>query len=297
VSHLLVFGYGGVGAATGALLLRQGWSVDTTARTPNEAARVAALGAAPVDPADPSALAAAVATSDAVLITAPPGESGCPGLAALAPALLATRHAPWLGYLSTTGVYGDHGGGWVFEQTPPTPASDEARRRLQAETAWQALAADLAAPGAVFRLPGLYGPGRSALDRLRAGDARRIVRPGQLFSRLHLDDAAAAIAAAIARPSAGAVFNLCDDEPAPNADVIAYAAGLLNLPVPPEEPYDPATASPAGRRFWSESKRVSNAQAKAALAWRPAYPTYREGLRALLLPREAQRNAGGGPLR
>lgn len=131
---------------------------------------------------------------------------------------------------------------------------------------------------AVFRLPGIYGPGRSALDRVRAGDARRIVSPGQVFSRIHVDDLAAGLAASIARPRAGGVYNLCDDEPCPNSDVIAFAAGLLGLPAPPEIPLAEAALTPAAQRFYAESKRVSNARAKAELGWRPAYPSYREGL-------------------
>jgi nucleoside-diphosphate-sugar epimerase len=134
----------------------------------------------------------------------------------------------------------------------------------------------------VFRLPGIYGPGRSALDRLRAGEARRIAAPGQVFSRIHVDDLAAGLEASMARPRAGGIYNLCDDEPAPNADVVACAAELLGLPVPPEVPLADAQLSPQAMRFYAESKRVSNARAKAELGWRPAYPTYREGLRAIL---------------
>jgi nucleoside-diphosphate-sugar epimerase len=139
---------------------------------------------------------------------------------------------------------------------------------------------------AIFRLPGIYGPGRSALDRLRAGEARRIVAPGQVFSRIHVDDLTAGLEASIARPRAGAIYNLCDDEPAPNSEVIAYAAQLLGMPPPPETRLAESGLSAAALRFYAESKRVSNARAKAELSWRPAYPTYREGLRAAL--------AGGG---
>jgi nucleoside-diphosphate-sugar epimerase len=134
----------------------------------------------------------------------------------------------------------------------------------------------------VFRLPGIYGPGRSPLDRLREGTARRPVKPGHVFSRIHVDDLAAGLEASIARPRAGGIYNLCDDEPAAAADVTAFAAGLLGMEPPPEEPYDPAALSPAAQRFWAECKRVSNARAKAELGWRPAYPSYREGLRAIL---------------
>jgi nucleoside-diphosphate-sugar epimerase len=281
--RILIFGYGGVGAALGERLRGEGWSLAATARTPDATDALTALAIVPVNPADGAAVARLIRDIDAVLITAPPGAAGCPALEALGLALRGRPGpAPWIGYLSTTGVYGDHAGRWVFEETPLTPLSVEAGRRVQAETAWRALADELGASLAIFRLPGLYGPGRSAFDRLRAGDARRLTRPGHLFSRLHLRDAASGVAAALARPRPGAVYNLCDDEPAPSAEVTAHAARLLNLPIPPEEPVDLTALSPAARRFWGETKRVSNAQAKAELAWRPAYPTYREGLAAIL---------------
>ena len=281
--RILVFGYGGVGRALGARLRAEGWSIAATARSRDAAEALAAEGVEPLDPSDPAAASRAVKGADAILVTAPPTDAGCPGSAALGAPLTARRGAaPWIGYLSTTGVYGDHAGRWVFEATALAPLSAEAVRRVQAEAAWTALAAGTGAPLAIFRLPGLYGPGRSAFDRLRAGEARRLTSPGQVFSRLHLDDAASGVAAAIGRPRPGAIYNLCDDEPAPNADVIAHAARLLGVPVPREELLDPASLSPPARRFWSENKRVSNALAKAELGWRPAYPTYREGLAAVL---------------
>ena len=282
--RILIFGYGGVGRALATHLRAEGWSIAATARSRDAIEALAAEGVDSLDPADPDVMARAVQGADAILVTAPPTDAGCPGLAALAaPLRERSGAAPWIGYLSTTGVYGDHAGRWVFEATALSPLSAEAVRRVQAEAAWSALTAGVGAPLAIFRLPGLYGPGRSAFDRLRAGEARRLTRPGQVFSRLHLDDAAPGVAAAIGRPRPRAIYNLCDDEPAPNADVIAHAARLLGLPVPSEEPLDLATLSPPARRFWSENKRVSNALAKAELAWRPAYPTYREGLAAILV--------------
>ena len=164
----------------------------------------------------------------------------------------------------------------------PAPASPEGERRLLAEQGWRALADAMGAPLSIFRLPGIYGPGRSPLDRLRAGTARRWVKPGQVFSRIHVDDLADALARAMARPERAGLYTLCDDEPAAPADVIAYAAHLLGLEPPPEQPLDPAALSPMARRFWAEAKRVSNARAKAALGWRPAYPSHREGLQAIL---------------
>ena len=278
--RLLIFGYGFAGAA----LVRRmdGWTVSATSRSPETRARMAAAGLDAIDPADPLALGPAVMQADAVLIAAPPREDGCPGLAALSPHLGPAAAAPWVGYLSTTGVYGDQGGGWVREETSSAPASAEGRRRVEAEAAWHGLASAAGTALFVLRLPGIYGPGRSPLDRVRAGHARRLVKPGQVFSRIHVDDLADAIAQALARPQRAGIYNICDDEPAAAADVTAYAAQLLDTDPPPEEPFSAASLSPMAQRFWAESKRVSNARAKAALGWRPAHPTYREGLRAVL---------------
>lgn len=229
-------------------------------------------------------MAAAVAGAQALLVTAPPGPGGCPGLAGLVPALARARAFPdWTGYLSTTGVYGDRGGRWVFEASPLAAQSVEGARRVSAERDWLQVGRGMGLTVAIFRLPGIYGPGRSAFDRLRAGQARRIASPGQVFSRIHIDDLAAGLEASILRPRPGGVYNLCDDEPAPNSEVISYAAELLGAPVPPEIPLSQAQLSPAALRFYAESKRVSNARMKAELGWRPAYPSYREGLEAILL--------------
>lgn len=207
----------------------------------------------------------------ALLVSAPPDEAGCPVHRAMGGEAWA-----WAGYLSTTGVYGDLGGGWAFEETPVNPQSPEAARRAAAEADW------LKAGAHVFRLPGIYGPGRSALERALAPDARRIVKPGQVFSRAHRDDIAAALLASVGRPHRGRVYNICDDEPAGADVVLAFAAELLGRPPPPEVDFEAAGLTEMGRRFYAECKRVSNARAKAELGWRPAYPTYREGLRACL---------------
>lgn len=228
-------------------------------------------------------MAAAVAGAQALLVTAPPGPGGCPGLAGLVPALARAHAFPdWTGYLSTTGVYGDRGGRWVFEASRLAAQSVEGARRVSAERDWLQVGRGMGLTVAIFRLPGIYGPGRSAFDRLRAGQARRITSPGQVFSRIHIDDLAAGLEASIHRPRPGGVYNLCDDEPAPNSEVISYAAELLGAPVPPEIPLSQAQLSPAALRFYAESKRVSNARMKAELGWRPAYPSYREGLEAIL---------------
>jgi nucleoside-diphosphate-sugar epimerase len=279
--RLFIFGPGYVGAAFAGRLGRQGWEISATARDEAGRARLTDLGWTAVDPASPSDLAVAVAASDAVLITAPPDERGCPALVALGPALAAADRRPsWIGYLSSTGVYGDRGGGWVNEDSPLNAQSLSGARRTAAEGDWADFSRREALTLAIFRLPGIYGPGRSAFDRLRQGTAQRIVRPGQVFSRIHVDDIVAALAAALSRP--GGVFNLCDDEPSPPQDVIAYAAGLLGVEPPPAIAFDPSAVAPESRRFFAESKRVSNARAKAALGWRPAYPSYREGLKAIL---------------
>jgi len=277
--RLLIFGFGFTGAALAKRLQPKGWIVSGASRRPEQRAALSARGIEGVDPDDSAALWAAAQAADAILIAAPPGDHGCPGWAALKGAEL-SRTRPWIGYLSTTGVYGDRGGRWVFETTPVAPLSPEAHRRVAAETAWMSLGG--ACPVGVFRLPGIYGPGRSALDRVLTGEARSVIKPGHVFSRIHVDDLAAGLEASIARPDRAGVYNLCDDEAAAPADVNAYAASLLGLPPPPETPYEAQAMSPMARRFWAESKRVSNAKAKAALGWRPQYPTYREGLQAVL---------------
>jgi len=281
--RLLIFGYGYAGRALAHRLQPQGWSVAATIRQAADRARLVVEGVDPVPAGDRRAMALAVRDADAILVTAAPDADGCPGLKALVPALATANAFPdWIGYLSTTGVYGDRHGGWVSEQSLLAAQSVEGARRVGAERDWLEVGRGMGLTVAVFRLPGIYGPGRSALDRLRAGDARRIAAPGQVFSRIHVEDLAAGLAAPIARPRAGGIYNLCDDAPAANSDVVAHAARLLSLPVPPEVPLAEAALSPQAARFYAESKRVSNARAKAELGWRPAYPTYREGLAAIL---------------
>ena len=210
-----------------------------------------------------------------LLVSAPPSDEGCPALLLLGEQ---AKLAASVTYLSTTGVYGDLGGGWAMEWSAAGPQSDRAKRRALAEQTW------LEAHDRVrlVRLPGIYGPGRSALDRVQAGKARRIVKPGKVFSRIHVDDIASGLLALITSGALGA-FNLCDDEAAPPQDVITYAADLLELEPPPEIQFDSADLSPMGRSFYAECKRVSNAKIKAATKWRPQYPTYREGLSAIAL--------------
>jgi nucleoside-diphosphate-sugar epimerase len=209
----------------------------------------------------------------AVLASIPPDDSGDPALRVLGEALPA---GAWLGYLSTTGVYGDRAGGWCFEDDPPAPSGPIPARRVRAEAEWRAHGAH------IFRLPGIYGPGRSALDRLRAGDARRVVKPGLVLSRAHVEDIAAALALSLEQPNPGRIYNICDDEPAPPQDVVTHAAQLLGVAPPPQISFADAALPAAAARFYEDNRRVSNARAKAELGWRPKYPSYREGLAAIL---------------
>lgn len=284
MSRLLLFGYGFSGRALARRMAAEGWDVVATCRDDEGRARIAADGFQPVDLADRPGLVAALRTTQALLVTAPPGPDGCPGLNALVGPLAEAGAFPdWIGYLSTTGVYGDRKGGWVTERSRLAAQSVEGARRVGAERDWLEVARGMGLTVTIFRLPGIYGPGRSAFDRLREGRVRRIAAPGQVFSRIHVDDLAAGLAASIARPRAGGIYNLCDDEPAANSDVIAYAAGLLGIDAPPAIPLAEAGLSGAAMRFYAESKRVSNALAKAELGWRPAFATYREGLAAVLV--------------
>jgi nucleoside-diphosphate-sugar epimerase len=224
----------------------------------------------------------------ALLVSIPPGEEGDPTLAAYGDAIASAPRLAWIGYLSTVGVYGDHAGAWIDEATPPKPASARSRRRLAAEKAWLALGARARKPVQVFRLAGIYGPGRNAFVQLAAGTAKRIVKPGQVFNRIHVDDIAGALVASLDRPRAGAVYNVTDDEPAPPQEVVAYAARLAGVAPPPEVPFEEAALSPMARSFYGETKRVSNRLIKQELGLALRYPTYREGLAAL-------RAAGEGP--
>ncbi len=219
--------------------------------------------------------------ADAILVSIPPDSGGDPALAAFADAI-AAGPARWIGYLSTIGVYGDQGGAWIDEATPPAPTHQRTRDRVAAEEAWAAFGARTGKAVQVFRLSGIYGPGRNAFEKLRQGKAQRIVKPGQVFNRIHVDDIATTLAASLDRPRAGAVYNVTDDEPAPPQDVTAYAAELAGLPLPPAVDFDTASLSPMARSFYGENKRVRNRLIREELGVDLAYPTYREGLRGLV---------------
>jgi nucleoside-diphosphate-sugar epimerase len=282
--RLFVFGLGYSGLEIAKLARAAGWQVAGTVTSAEKAAQLMAAGiethlfdgTAAIDPG-------VLSGTTHVLCTISPGTSGDPVLATSAPLL---REARWLGYLSTTGVYGNHDGGWVDETTVPTPGLPRSIARLKAERAWQAVALEAGLPVSLFRLPGIYGPGRSAIDQVKAGTARRIDKPGQVFSRVHVADIAATVLAAIDRPSPGPIYNVADDLAAPTADVVAYACELLDAPVPPAIPWDEIapTMTAMARSFYAESRRVRNDLIKTELGVTLRYPTYREGLRAIAGP-------------
>ena len=257
--RLFIFGLGYTARRIAARLEVRGWDVISTGRD----------GTLRFD--DAGNVRAALADSTHVLSSVPPGGDGEDPVLAAYGAALGNK---WLGYLSSTGVYGDTQGAWVDE----TAATGTGRRtaRAEADVCWLALGAR------VFRLPGIYGPGRSALDRVRQGKAHRIDLPDQVFSRVHVDDIASGVIAALDAP-AGA-YNLADDEPCSQNTVIEHACRLLNLPLPPLLGLEEAGLSPMARAFYAENRRVANGKAKRELGWRPAFPSYREGLKALLLP-------------
>lgn len=281
--RLFIYGYGFVGRALARRMQAQGWEVSATYRDVADAEPMRAEGIDAVAATDKEAIAQRLANVQALLVTPPPGPEGCPALQVLVPALAKAGAFPdWIGYLSTTGVYGDRRGGWVFEDSRLAAQSLEGARRVAAERDWLEVGRGMGLTITIHRLPGVYGPGRSTFDRLRDGRAIRYDVPGHVVGRVHVDDVAAGLAASIARPRAGGIYNLCDDKPVANSEVIAHAAALLGLPEPPLRPLDLDAMPQKSRRFYVESKRVSNARAKAELGWRPAYPTYREGLAAIL---------------
>ena len=280
---LLVFGGGYLGLEAAREALRRQGRAFATSRDPARRAELTAAGVIAVDPADAEALKAAVAVASAILVTAAPDSAGCPGLKALVPALTASGAYPdWIGYVSSTAVYGDRAGGWAFEDDDLNAASVEGARRVRAEQDWLDAGRGMGLTVQIFRLPAIYGPGRSPLDRLRDGTARLVKKPGQVFNRIHVEDAVAGFFASMARPHPGRAYTLADDEPAPADVVMQWTAARVGLPNPPEVSLDDPSVSDAMRRFYNDNKRLSNARAKAELGWRPQYPTWREGLDALI---------------
>lgn len=278
---LLIFGHG-YSAEALVRRLGAGWTVIGTTRRADKAERLRSKGVeALVWPG--TDLRPAIARATHLLLSIAPGAEGDPVAAAYGDEIArAAPHLAWVGYLSTTGVYGDHGGGWVDEETQIAPSTERGRMRVAAERQWQEIAARSGLPLHIFRLAGIYGPGRGPFEKVRDGTARRIIRENQYFSRIHVDDIAGVLAASIARPKPGAIYNVADDDPSPPEDVLAEAARLLGLPLPPEVPFAEAEMTPMARSFYAESKRVRNDRIKQDLGVALRYPDYRSGLRALL---------------
>jgi nucleoside-diphosphate-sugar epimerase len=288
--RLFVFGLGYTALALARALQISGWRIAGTTRSAARRAELAGSGieAHLFERERPlEVVATALAGTTHLLSSIPPDQAGDPVLGLHGAELERCRTLAWAGYLSTTGVYGDRGGAWVDETTPVAPSMARTRRRVAAEGHW--LASGL--PAHVFRLAGIYGPGRSALDAIRAGSARRIVKPGQTFGRIHVDDIVQVLRASIARPNPGAIYNLADDLPAAPDEVIVHAASLLGVPPPPAIPFEQAELSPIAQSFYRDQRRVSNARIKGELGVVLRYPTYRHGLRAIL---EQETPAGAG---
>lgn len=291
--HLLCFGLGYSARSVARRSKAAGWRVTGTARTGEGASVIGAAGyeAVVFDGTAPSgAVREALATATHLLISVPPGNASSmqaegaadPVLAHHAACIAAAPDLQAIVYLSTIGVYGDTGGAWVDETSPARPGSERSRARLAAETAWLALGAQAGRRTVILRLAGIYGPGRSAIDNLKAGTARRIVKPGQIFNRIHVEDVSTASIAALTQAGASGVYNVTDDEPSPPQDVIAYAAELMGLPVPPEIAFADARLSPMAASFYAETKRVRNDRLKRGLGVVLGYPTFREGLAQIL---------------
>jgi nucleoside-diphosphate-sugar epimerase len=283
MKYMFCFGLGFSARTLAGKLARAGWKIGATSRSEAGASAIRALGyEAHVCNANSPLSAPAFAGVTHILSSVPPDSDGDPVLR-LHRADLATlaNQVEWAGYLSTTGVYGDHGGGLVTEDTPLTPNTERGNRRKAAEGDWLTLWEAYGLPVHIFRLAGIYGPGRNQLESLRDGTAKRIIKAGQVFSRIHVEDIANVLEASIARPHPGRAYNVCDDEPAPPQDVVEYGARLLGLPVPADIPFEAADLSPMARSFYADSKCVSNDRIKAELGVKLRFPTYREGLEAL----------------
>ena len=278
-NQLLSFGHGYSAQALSKLLLTMGWKITGTTRDPAKLDMLRNTGVTPVL-WHSSDVKSALTEATAILISTSPGESGDPvfltygaDIAKIAPRL------NWFGYLSTSGVYGDFKGDWVDENTPVSPTTQRGKMRLLAEQQWKSIA-DL--PLHIFRLAGIYGPDRGPFAKVRAGTAQRVNKPGQVFSRIHVDDITQTLSASILSPNPAGIYNLCDDDPAPPQDVIGYAAELLGLPMPPLISFEKADLSPMARSFYAENKRIRNDRIKKDLGVSLKYPSYKQGLKNLL---------------
>ncbi len=280
---LFCFGLGYSAKALARRLDAQGWKIAGTCRSSRKRQALERLGIecglfdglSALRPRD------VLHNTTHVLISIPPDSDGDSVLRWHARDLAGSQTVESVGYLSTTGVYGDRNGEWVDETSDLRPGSARARRRVVAEQGWLDWGRACGKTVQVFRLAGIYGPGRSVLDRVREGTAKRIVKPGQVFSRIHVEDIATVLEAAMRSPRTSSVYNVCDDEPAPLADVIEYACKLSGVPVPPDVALEDAELSPMARSFWSENRRVDNKRIKRELGVSLSYPDYRTGLRAL----------------
>ncbi len=285
LNHLFCFGFGYSAKVFARRCLEQGWRVTGTSRSPEGVALVTGTGAGGVlfdGQSSNEALIAELESATHILVSAGPDENGDPVLRTCSEALAKAANLRWVGYLSTVGVYGDHDGQWVDEETIVRPKSQRSVRRVAAENAWLEFAEGKDWSLQIFRLAGIYGPGRSAVEKLRHGTARRLIKPGQVFNRIHVEDIANVLAAGITSSEASGIFNVTDDEPAPPQDVVAHAARLMDMDVPPDLPFEHADLSPMARSFYSENKRCRNQKIKRILGARLDYPTYREGLAALV---------------
>jgi nucleoside-diphosphate-sugar epimerase len=279
-NHILFFGFGFSAAALAHRLDPKQWRITGTSRTTEGAQNIASLGFDGVLFSDLKSIPDSVTH---IVTSVPPDADGDPVLRQLQPALEhSAQNLKWVAYLSTTGVYGDHAGGWVDETTPLTANTERGQRRVDAEAAWLSLFASHGLPVHLFRLAGIYGPGRNTLQSLRDGTAKRVIREGQVFSRIHVADIAGILEASIKHPHPGRAYNVADDEPCPPQDVITYGAELLGLAPPPAVAFETAELSPMARSFFMDSKRVLNERVKLELGYKFQFPNYRVGLQGLL---------------
>lgn len=284
-NRLFCFGFGYSAEALAARLANADWRIAGTCRSEARRAELAASGIEAWVFDGQSGLAdpgRALAGATHLLTSVPPDDKGDPVLIRHGEEIACLNGLVWLGYLSTTGVYGDRAGGWVDESSALEPTGVRGQRRVEAEASWRDLWQRQGLPVHVFRLAGIYGPGRSAIDGLREGRAQRIDKQGQVFSRIHVDDLAAVLEASIRRPRPGAIYNVCDDDPAPPADVVTFSAELLGMAPPPLVPFEQAKLSEMARSFYADNKRVRNDLIKRELGVTLAYPDYRSGLKAIL---------------
>jgi nucleoside-diphosphate-sugar epimerase len=285
MSRLFAFGLGFSAQALAERLVRQGRQIAGTARDPGKVAQLDARGYAVTrftgEPGN-EAIAKLLQGTTHLLLSIPPGKEGDPVLAHYRAELAELSSLEWIGYLSTVGIYGDQDGNWVDESTEPKPNTARTEARVEAERAWLAFGEQTGVKVHIFRLAGIYGPGRCVFDKLRDGTARRIKKGNQVFSRIHVEDIASVLEASMARPRAGAIYNVADDEPAAPGEVVAYAAEMLGMTPPPEVPFEEADLTPMARSFYEGSRRIGNARIKSELGVALRYPTYREGLASLL---------------